>query len=1426
MANKYLAATGNWNSTSIWSDSFGGAVGASVPSSSDTVYILTYTVTLTANVDFSSGGKVFISSGRLNLGQYKMTFGTAGVLLTTGTAPKILDLGSGTLEFNEHDTISTSALLDLSSANTTLIAGTSTITYNSQQASSGLSLKTGGLTFNDVRVNLGYAATNSTTLNITGSPTFRLLDIRSTNAAAHTVNFDGTTARVTANKFIAIGSSTTNRLTIRTVTGVSPGGFIFPVGSTCYGQNLNMVDTHAYSDASNSPVVTPVYVGSNSIKNNSGAAWLLQDPPKISTLVDPLTTAPGSNTNWTVAPFSGATLPTASITGSMGGGYTFDATTEGIISTNTYDIVDEDFIFEVSSATGSYTMYSGIGWLSGQAFASVFGIVGLNYGAIVSMFSPSTGIVLNSQTSKNTVINPAPTPRYFVKIRYDSALKKFKSSYSNGGAWLNETISSATLPDDATVWLKSSRIQFNSNSASGATSDLGSINPSLNASPTVTLSTPANNTVLTTTTPTLAFTATDPEADAVSYQVQVGDITFTTLHTDATTTTFASGSAQSYTLATALTTGGIDYYWRVRAKDPSGSNTYGAWSEVRKMTTQAIAPTVTSGASSSLTTTTATVAGNVTSSGGGTITERGAVYATTASPTTANSKKIVTGTTGAFTADLTVLAPGTTYNWRAYAINSVGTSYGTNQTFTTAPLTPTITAVYDVLDTGAKVDVEVLAGGGATITARGIVYSLTANPTLASSVITSGSGAGTFTTTITGLTASTLYYVKAYATNATGTTYGTQSSFTTDQPNSVPTVTTGTTSSIAATTADFLASEVTNDGNFAVTERGVVLSKTNPTPTTLDLKATSVASGLGSYNVSITGLEQETTYYARAYATSSYGTGYGAVITFTTTVLFVNDAGDGYWTWTPSGSDAVIGRSQSTPIHSSTNLLLSDLNLENGQTYTLYYSAKANTNGATKMVLQRFNGATKIQNEITAGTPYTFVYDTTKLFWAIRLFVTGVSVEASNITATFSDLYLAKEPTFSGYVPFVANGLTEIKIENNWLADKQRTGVIASMFSAMNGQSWYPFNIDTEGLGWFEIGDKFTIQDDAGKNYPVVLWNSKITVDGGIKETLFTKTPDLTETNYSKAGKLGGLWKRTQIEVDKNKQQIQSLVEDIYDYDGVINTKFSEVLQDVNEIRTTVQGTGGVNLIQNSVMYAFDTSNVPTSWAVTGAGTLLIQASPESLTAGAVAGNAFSLTNKTVKQTITVRKDVAFIPEAQKTYYAISAKVKKNVVGTAWIKLTNRNETLTIALPDQTGYYWDTVKLEEILPKDDYYEIEIYSDSDAGLQVTDLMFAPGKTKREWSQANGEVMNSSVSITKNGMTIRSPQFQNDYTKIDALGFEVHSKEVGGARVFGFNKDETNVSKLKADKQISMSPLRTVPINYGTYKGWAFTLSETI
>jgi uncharacterized protein (TIGR02145 family) len=75
---------------------------------------------------------------------------------------------------------------------------------------------------------------------------------------------------------------------------------------------------------------------------------------------------------------------------------------------------------------------------------------------------------------------------------------------------------------------------------------------------------------------------------------------------------------------------------------------------------------------------------------------------------------------------------------------------------------------------------NITCDGGAAVTERGICYNTAPTPTTANNKVVSGTGAGNFSTAITRLTASTTYYVRAYAINSAGTAYGAEIKFTTD----------------------------------------------------------------------------------------------------------------------------------------------------------------------------------------------------------------------------------------------------------------------------------------------------------------------------------------------------------------------------------------------------------------------------------------------------------------------------------------------------------------------------------------------------------------------------------------------------------------------------------------------------------------------
>ncbi|MGE0089328.1 MAG: GEVED domain-containing protein [Bacteroidales bacterium] len=100
---------------------------------------------------------------------------------------------------------------------------------------------------------------------------------------------------------------------------------------------------------------------------------------------------------------------------------------------------------------------------------------------------------------------------------------------------------------------------------------------------------------------------------------------------------------------------------------------------------------------------------------------------------------------------------------------------------TTVP-TVTTNAVSSILNNSAVCGGNITSNGGATITASGLVYAKTTAPTLTSGTVVSTSPVtttGSYSLTMSGLTAGTKYYVRAYATNSKGTSYGTETSFTT-----------------------------------------------------------------------------------------------------------------------------------------------------------------------------------------------------------------------------------------------------------------------------------------------------------------------------------------------------------------------------------------------------------------------------------------------------------------------------------------------------------------------------------------------------------------------------------------------------------------------------------------------------------------------
>jgi hypothetical protein len=197
------------------------------------------------------------------------------------------------------------------------------------------------------------------------------------------------------------------------------------------------------------------------------------------------------------------------------------------------------------------------------------------------------------------------------------------------------------------------------------------------------------------------------------------------------------------------------------------------------------APLVTTTPIYDTTTSSAVSGGNITNDGGSTIISRGVVWDSQPNPTIMLSTKTIDGAdTGNFVSNITSLIFNTTYYVRAYGTNSNGTSYGNQVIFKTKPLVlPTLTTnpIFETTFNSAKSGGNITDDGGSSIISRGIVFDTLPNPTINFTTNTNeGTGIGNFMSTLSNLSPNTTYYVRAFATNSKGTSYGNEITFTTN----------------------------------------------------------------------------------------------------------------------------------------------------------------------------------------------------------------------------------------------------------------------------------------------------------------------------------------------------------------------------------------------------------------------------------------------------------------------------------------------------------------------------------------------------------------------------------------------------------------------------------------------------------------------
>lgn len=342
---------------------------------------------------------------------------------------------------------------------------------------------------------------------------------------------------------------------------------------------------------------------------------------------------------------------------------------------------------------------------------------------------------------------------------------------------------------------------------------------------------------------------------------------------------------------------GIKYYYRAFVKFGSTYYYGDAKYFITNSNSSAVKPGVTTQAASGVETNFANLNGIIDSTGDSSIISYGFYWGTSSS--TSSMTQIEVGDASdsvyngdSFTYNITNLASGTKYYYKAYATNSAGTTYGALNYFTTDSGTSDVPSIMtqaatDIGGYSATLNALVNSVGGDGITAYGFYYGTTSS---CSSKIQVGtlalSDGDNYNYTLSGLAAGTDYYYKAYAKNTYGTAYGPVKCLTTaGSLGSLPSV--NTDAPTARDTAATLSGEVSSSDS-TIKAYGFYYG-TSSACTNRILAGTSGLSAYEPYTYNLTGLVSGATYYVKAFATNSAGTSYGPVKSFTVGSSSAND---------------------------------------------------------------------------------------------------------------------------------------------------------------------------------------------------------------------------------------------------------------------------------------------------------------------------------------------------------------------------------------------------------------------------------------------------------------------------------------------------------------------------------------------------------
>lgn len=351
MANRYVVASGNWHSTSIWSDTNGGASGASVPTSDDTVFMpstaANYTVNLTDNAECTG---IWFFRGRLNLNGYTLSLNgnafNGGFLFSSDTNQSpVLDISGSILRFtSSNNNIIQCSFGSGGSTNGSIISNNSTVEINVSGSTSSFTshlFNIGSNTIDNTLISMGKGSNTNNVLSISGSPVFNTLSVKAFDNGVSTVILYG---NISVRRLISTGFSNSNKLVIR--SNNSTQRIISFIGSNQIISLSNMKVSNLNYTGSGK-----YYLGTTSIDDGGNSGIIFDNAPKVNTLVDPFTGSTINTTRWTT---TGSGLSQSG--GQLVFGNTGGVLTASLISKDQFLAEGSSIKFKANVLVGSLTV--------------------------------------------------------------------------------------------------------------------------------------------------------------------------------------------------------------------------------------------------------------------------------------------------------------------------------------------------------------------------------------------------------------------------------------------------------------------------------------------------------------------------------------------------------------------------------------------------------------------------------------------------------------------------------------------------------------------------------------------------------------------------------------------------------------------------------------------------------------------------------------------------------------------------------------------------------------------------------------------------------------------------------------------------------------------------------------------------------------